>query len=263
MTQKNSIDFDQVVKQANQLPVSTISPELAKETITEEQRAQFIKSVADTHGISDAEAFIAISLLFLKGACNAAAPKTMSVDIYSPESGSGKPVSITKYDIEYACHLTTGNIFLRRFAQAMAPQISNYAEINNLNGDLAIRLNNLALSKGGTPLTTKEKAWASSFCQNSPELSAQAGDRLVELLAEDFQKRFGGKQSKKKTGPSGKDQVPREWRKGNPQNQKKREQEKAQSEEEAPASQKPKPKAAAKAAAKAAPKASAKRRPKS
>lgn len=224
----NSFDFQSVVEKANAIPVASISPEIAKDTISVEQCAEFIKTVANTHGLTDAQAFVAITLLVLKGACNSAAPKQMSVDISVDD---GATVNITKYDIEYACHLVTGNTFLRRFAQAMAPQISHYAELNNLNGDLAIRLNNLALAKGGPPLNSKEKAWASSFCQNLPDLASHTGDRLPTLLAEDFQKRFGGKKDKKKTGPSGKELTPREWRRSNPQkvNQK---QEKANSETE-------------------------------
>lgn len=231
--EKKTTDFNKVVEQANAVPVSSISPEMAKDTISTEQCSQFVTTVATTHGLTDAQAFIAISLLVLKGACNSAAPKQMSVDIHV---GDPQPINITKYDIEYACHLVTGNTFLRRFAQAMAPQISHYAELNNLNGDLAIRLNNLALSKGGPPLNSKEKAWASSFCQSLPDLAATTGDRLPSLLAEDFQKRFGGNREKKKTGPTGKENYPRQWRKGKPQGSKKSETKFETSEDSQPSS---------------------------
>jgi len=212
----NLPDLNQIVSEAIKTPVTQISPELAKETISPEQCSQFVRTLGSTHGLTDAQAFIAISLLFLKGACNQNAPKTMGVDIHV---GDPRPIVITKYDIEYACYTVTNNILLRRFAQAMAPQISEYAEQNNLSGDLAIRLNTLAMSKGGPPLNSKEKAWASSFCQCIFDLASVTGDRLPTLLAEDFQKRFGGKkkESNKNVSKTGVPTPPRTWKKGNPQ----------------------------------------------
>lgn len=211
MTKQNYLN---IVEQANTIPVAQIAPELVKEVITEEQIVQFVMTIANTHGITDQQAFIAITLLFLKGACNSSAPKQMAVDITVNDQSN--PVNITKYDIEYACHTITGNTYLRRFAQAMSKEISEYAANNNLNGDLAIRLNNLALSKGGPPLNSVEKAWANSFCQNRTDISSYAGDRLASLLAEDFQKRFGNKKDKKSSSNKEQPLTPRQWRMGKP-----------------------------------------------
>lgn len=137
----------------------------------------------------------------------------MSVDI--KVQNSPNPIPITKYDIEYACHMTTDNTYLRRFAEVMSKEVSEYALKKNLNGDLAIRLNNLAISKGGPPLNSVELAWASSFCQNRVDLSSLAGVlRIATLLAEYFQKRFGNK--KKKESSAKENLSPRQWRQGKP-----------------------------------------------
>ncbi len=206
-------NYSNIVENANKLPVAQISPGTKKELISEDQIVAFIRNLANTHGISDAEAFVAISLLFLKGACNSSAPRQMSVDIIV--SDSPNPINITKYDIEYSCHQVTGNTYLRRFAEAMSKEISLYAQKEKLTGDLAIRLNNLAISKGGAPLSSVELAWASSFCQNRVDLSQLAGERIATLLAEDFQKRFGNKKAKKESKAK-ENLAPRQWRQGKP-----------------------------------------------
>jgi hypothetical protein len=202
-----------IVDNANKLPVVQISPGLKKELISEEEVIAFIQNLGRTHNLTDGESFVAIALLFLKGAGNSSAPKSMSVDI--TVQGSPHPINITKYDIEYSCHNVTGNWYLRRFAEAMSKEISEYAARNNLNGDLAIRLNNLAISKGGPPLNTLELAWASSFCQNRVDLSSLASERLATLLAEDFQKRFGNKKKKESLAKE-KNLSPRQWRQAKP-----------------------------------------------
>lgn len=110
----------------------------------------------------------------------------MYVDIIVNENA--ETIQITKYEIEYACHYVTGNKYLISFAY-----VHKHLRIrikNKLNGDLAIRINNLVISKEQSPLTVKEKDWANSFCQNLLELSEKDTERLSSLLAEDFQKRF-------------------------------------------------------------------------
>jgi hypothetical protein len=205
-------DLQNIASAANTIPIKDVAPNLVKEAVTKEQCEQFLIKLGESHGLSTPLAFIAFALLCLKGACNKSSPKEMQVDIHT---GEGSPINITKYDLEHICFQLTGNFFLRRFAQAMAPEISAYAEKHNLNGDLAIRINNLALANGGPPLNSREKSWANSFCQSVSDLSDYAGERLPSLLAEDFQKRFGGKKDKKK--PQKPENLnPRQWRKGKP-----------------------------------------------
>ena len=106
-------------------------------------------------------------------------------------------------------------------AQALAPYVCDYAEKYGLMGDLAPRLNNLALSKGEAPLSFKERAWANSFCQNVPDLEAKASPRLPILLATDYSSRFQKKGQGKGKNQKEKDSSTRDWRAGKPQKPKK------------------------------------------
>jgi hypothetical protein len=223
-------NYKTIAEQANAIPINDISPDAAREVISEEECSQFIKIISDSHGLTPAEAFVAIALLFLKGACNQSAPNQMEVNILASD---GQTVNITKYDIEYACHTVTGNVFLRRFATAMAVEVSKYAETHKLNGDLAIRLNNLAIAKGGLPLNSKERSWANSFCQNLSDISSYAGDRLPALLAEDFEKRFSGKKQvkNKKKAASNPNTDTRNWRTGKKKTAANKEDKKVETEE--------------------------------
>jgi hypothetical protein len=71
-----------------------------------------------------------------------------------------------------------------------------FAETQNLNGDLAVALNNCLLAQGDPPLTSKEKAWASSFCQALPGLDTYVGHRVPAMLAADYNARFVNKKTK-------------------------------------------------------------------
>lgn len=212
------LDFDlnQVFEDASKILVKDIAPKEKFILTSDDQIKQFINNVAEPHGITYTEAFISCCLLFLKGACNSSAPKAMAVDIICND---GNMVQITKYDLCYACYLATGNDYLRRFAEAMAIPICRYAEKNNLNGDLAIKLNTMALAKEESPLSTKEKAWANSFCQRIENLEEYAGPRIPLLLAADYQKRFSNKKSstaKESRKAKQENLTPRKWRTGKP-----------------------------------------------
>ena len=201
-------DLEKIYEGASKISLKEIAPSEIIHTVSPSEIQDFLKNLSDSHGIAQSEAFIAFALLSLKGACNASAPNDMSVDIVTE---SKDIVQITKYDISYACHRVTGNQYTRRLAQAMAIPISQYAEKNNLNGDLAQKLNNMALANGENPLNTKEKSWASSFCQGVSNLETRSSERIPKLLAEDYQKRFG-----KKKAPTAKEKkeslTPRKWR---------------------------------------------------
>jgi hypothetical protein len=96
---------------------------------------------------------------------------------------------VTKRDLAYYYQQATGNTFLHRLAEHLSTNISQYAEKNNIDGDLATRLNNYVLTKKESPLTPKERAWASSFNQKNPEL-ANVSERMLGIMAQDFKERF-------------------------------------------------------------------------
>jgi hypothetical protein len=58
------------------------------------------------------------------------------------------------------------------------------------------------MAEGEPVLTSKEKAWASSFCQNVPNLEQYAGDRLPQLLAKDYAARYDRDRKGKKVAQS-------------------------------------------------------------
>jgi hypothetical protein len=89
--------------------------------------------------------------------------------------------------------MITGNKYLRRMAEAMAVQISQYAEKNGLYGDLGKRIQTRLRAATGESLTPKELAWCSSFCQDLPDLATFASERVAKLLAEDYDSRFARK----------------------------------------------------------------------
>ncbi len=149
-------------------------------------------------GLKPSEANGAIYLLFLKGAANAGSPNNLQVTVVS----DGIPVDITKQDIGYAYQKVTKNPYLRRLAEALAKEISEYAESQGLSGDLAKKINNRLQANQQNLLTPKERAWASSFCQEIPGLENLASDRLPSLLSQDYQSRFEkrtNEKSKKKS----------------------------------------------------------------
>lgn len=169
----------------------------ASTALTEAQCTAVIKALADSFGLQSAIAFIAIALLMLKGACNAQAPNSMSVQLKDHE---GKILTVTKEDILHAMYGALKHKFIRRLAEALAIPICTYAQDNKIIGDLAGILNNLAMGEeGGTPLNTKERAWACSFCQSLPDLDKLAGPRIPRLLAIDYTRRFLKKKSKQKS----------------------------------------------------------------
>ena len=82
MAEKNSnSDYQKIINQAKKLSVLKVSLNSNKELISEEEKFQLIKIISNSHGLSNQHAFIAISLLFLKRACNSNASKNMSVAI--------------------------------------------------------------------------------------------------------------------------------------------------------------------------------------
>ena len=170
-----------------------IQENIKKNMVTKEECKSIVKTLATTHGINESQAFSAIALLFLKGAANRSAPETMSVTVTNAD---GTKTEVLKYDVMYACHTVCKHKFLRRLAESLAVEISVFAETQNLNRDLAVALNNCLLAQGDPPLTSKEKAWASSFCQALPGLDTYVGQCVPAKLAADYNGRFVNKKPK-------------------------------------------------------------------
>lgn len=213
-SKEGSAELDIITQAASAISIQEFAPKEFELLVSPHQVVAFIKTIANTHGILDSQAFVATSLLFLKGAANKSAPAEMSVEIVADD---GTKVSITKIDLECACYHVLKNKFLRRIAEAMGDKISTYAAANSLSGDLANRLNNAAIAKGESPLNTNERAWSNSFCQKLPNLQAKAGDRIAILLADDYKQRFESKKGKKdKVSKKGEDLTPRKVRQGKP-----------------------------------------------
>jgi len=203
-----SFALQEIYSDSLKIDIKRVAPQEVSPELEEAQISKFINTVAEMYGLPNSLALFGIALLFLKGACNASAPNNMTVEISDPD---GNPVSVSKKDLVYACYSVTRNEYIRRFAEGMAIPISTIAEKNKLMGDLGVRLNNMVIAKGEPCLTPKERAWASSFCQNVENLSTYAGERVPLLLAEDFLKRFSSKKGKKSTKEPFQE---RPWRKG-------------------------------------------------
>lgn len=183
-----------ILEQAISQPLDKYALEDTKNKATPEEVSKFIRSISVSFAIKEEVAFVGVSLLFLKGAANKSTPGTMGVDV---KDDTGSPVFLSKYDLQVACQQACKNRLLRRIAKALAKEIGIFAERNHLNGDLAIKLNNDLLAKGESPLTSKEKAWASSFSQTISNLEVFCGPRVPALLARDYNRRFGDPQVKK------------------------------------------------------------------
>jgi hypothetical protein len=131
----------------------------------------------------------------LKGAASKTAPDKMFVEVVAVD---GKLLKVTKGDLMQVLFDCTGNRFIRRLAESLAVPISKFAERHGLKGDDAFNFDIEEVTKGNPPLTDKEKAWSSSFCQYVTDLETLASPRVKLLLGQDYQKRFDKKKKQKK-----------------------------------------------------------------
>jgi len=154
--------------------------------ITEEDGKKFFQQLGKIKNCSSTDASIGFALLSLKGATNANAPEKMTTTF---KNSQGISTTITKGDLIYACQNSLGHKFLRKIAEKYATQISKFATKNRLDGDLAIRLNNIAKLEDMHPLDTTERAWANSFNQGNKECDSEF-PRVSKLLAMDYKMRF-------------------------------------------------------------------------
>lgn len=187
------LDINQALTQALNTPIETVSPGFKKGQIPEEQVNKVIGTIASIREMPIPFVIIGVILLFLKGAASGT-PLSLSVEISVFE--------LSKRDLLNAYTAVTGNKFLRRMAEAMAIPIGTYAEKNRLRGELAQKIETALKAETGERLTAKELAWCSSFNQHLENLSELGSERLVKLLAIDYNKRFVEKKKKKEKGES-------------------------------------------------------------
>lgn len=142
-----------------------------------------MKLIANNIGMTKRDAVAGTMLLMLEGCASRNTP--INLEVILPD---GKVLS--KKNVMGAYLAVTGNTYIRRLAESLAVTTSEFAEFFELKGELVQRINNLLRAKSGETLTKKEAAWCSSFSQNIPDLADRSSERLVKLLAEDYQKRF-------------------------------------------------------------------------
>lgn len=158
--------------------------------MTKEEVQSVLARLAGSYGMSIQLALIATILLMLKGAASAGAPKSMEIPMLDPDTN--QEFSITKNSLINAAEVAgIKPVYLRRLAEALALEIGKYAQAKGLSGDIANTINRRLMAKNEIPLTPRERAWASSFSQNLPNLDELAGsERLTGLLMEDYMIRF-------------------------------------------------------------------------
>lgn len=189
----SKVELEQMLTAANSIPIAKVSPqEIRKEWHNNAEVNSLITQFGDQMGLDKNTAFIAIALLFLKGAANKGTPNTMSIMVHTSETQT----EVTKADLVYLYKKIHKNMHIRRLAESMAELISKYAEAQGLAGDLAKKINITLLRKKEPTLTRKEAAWCSSFCQSNPKVEG-VSERLAGLLSEDYLSRFQPQPSKR------------------------------------------------------------------
>jgi hypothetical protein len=187
--------LEEIEKELESKNLNEIAPTVGAPPLNNDVVERIIVRLAHRCYLTPALAFAAITLLFLKGAASKTAPDKMFVEVVAVD---GKLLKVTKGDLMQVLYDCTGNRFIRRLAESLAVSISKFAERHGLKGDLAFNFDIEEVSKGNPPLTDKEKAWSSSFCQYVTDLETLASPRVKLLLGQDYQKRFDKKKKQKK-----------------------------------------------------------------
>lgn len=181
-------DLNELLNEVKTEKLEDIAPSFKQNMVSDDQLERIVSIVATKTGLPRKYVLVALILLFLKGAASNNTPDTLSVEVNG--------VNITKKDLRMAVQQILNNTYLRRVAEALAIQIGTYAEANGLSGELANRIDkviaesNYNTGKNEAPLSSKERAWCSSFSQNIPNLQNYATERLVKYLAIDYNDRF-------------------------------------------------------------------------
>jgi hypothetical protein len=171
-------------KNAMQVPLEHICPSVIKvQPLTEKEIREIYDRFSVHIGVPLQFAIVAIYILFLKGAANTGTPTSLEIEILDEH---GCKITVTKNDLVFIYKKVTNNSFLRRLAESLAVNICMFAEYRNLSGDLANKINTKLISKKEPPLTLKERAWCSSFCQNIVNFEILSSERLQIELANDY-----------------------------------------------------------------------------
>lgn len=158
-------------------------------TMEENQIEEIVTRIATRFSISNSLALEGIYLLLLGGCANLSCPQTFKITLLKKdeenEDGDLTEIQIKKENLLYEYKQVMKNNHIRRLAEVLATKISEYAETNNLDGDLAKKINISLIRKGESPLTLKERAWCSSFNQNNMEIASKNKDynRILHVLS--------------------------------------------------------------------------------
>lgn len=206
--------------------LSTYVPEeIITKRLTPADVSAVCEKLAKNKDISKSTATRATAELIRKGAANANAKDTMSVEVYCEETGTA--TEVTRYDVCMALFSVTKHKTVRKLAEAMAPMMleANLKVIKrvptaDLRGDLASKINRRIQAKaqnippGETPpppLTREEEVCCCTYAQWMPNLNQLAkSTRLKSLMEEDLMSRKPRKRKKttpkkgEKTDPQGK-----------------------------------------------------------
>lgn len=193
--------------------LSTYRPEsFVKKTITPVQIGFTMDQLGRTKGIATQTAIRATSELTRKGAANARAKDTISVEIKCSETQNIAVIS--RYDLRMALYGVTRHKTIRKLAEAMAPmmltanlEITRRVPTADLSGDLSSKINrNLAkkaqnVKEGQNPpepLTRAEAVCCCTYAQWMPNLNELCGSNsLKSLMEEDYLLLRNSKRAKK------------------------------------------------------------------
>lgn len=187
-------------------PGKTIVNKEKVQPVSKQQVKDIMARISKTHDISIRTAYIATSEMFRRGAANAGAPDSMSLDIECQDTGYA--TELRRYDLVMALHAVMGYKNIRKLAEAIAPEIlkANLSIIKDsplvdLKGDLANRINLKLHLRHEEALSRKEEICCCTYAQWLPNLNDLAeSTRLKGLLEEDLnaRRKKSGKQSLEK-----------------------------------------------------------------
>jgi hypothetical protein len=186
--------------------------EIVQKKLSITQTNEVLESIAKTKGISRGTAIRAVGALFRRGAANARAKDTISVDVTCFDTK--KSTSISRYDVAMALYGVVEHKVIRKLAESMAPLLIQ-ASISLLSkdetidhrGDLANKIDKKLFKMGDPekypPLTRKEQICCSTYAQWMPNLNTLADStRLKGLLEQDLAGRLDPKKPKSSKGKS-------------------------------------------------------------
>lgn len=191
--------LDSVLNSAMQVQLASVAPNVNQTEISKENVYAILNRLCTLYGVNETTAFVAMALLFLKGAANKGAPTSMSVQVTAID---GQLVEVTKQDVMQCYSAVAKNNFVRRLAETLSTEICRFAEAKGLKGDLHLAANNYYVAKGEAPLNAKERAWANSFCQTNELIETEA-PRIAKFLAQNYFDRFKKGKAKQVTKNKG------------------------------------------------------------